>query len=160
MCSIVSEWSRSAETNNILVIHPGCRRVYKTSPCCARRRRIAMTGHICPLPFSEHCPLSPVFIYPLIRVEVYWFRVTVDWGHQNFKKGKCSPYSITERRVPELIPVLGSQPADDVSHSRGCNLEPGHTAPESSTITTRLPSHPQVGLGLLGLGIGAISGSG
>jgi len=30
------------------------------------------------------------------------------------KKG--SPYSITERRVPELIPVLGSQPACDVSH--------------------------------------------
>jgi len=29
------------------------------------------------------------------------------------KKG--SPYSITERRVPELIPVLGSQPAGDVS---------------------------------------------
>jgi len=30
------------------------------------------------------------------------------------KKG--SPYSITERRVPEQIPVLGSQPAGDVSH--------------------------------------------
>jgi len=30
------------------------------------------------------------------------------------KKG--SPYSITERRVPELIPFLGSQPAGDVSH--------------------------------------------
>ena len=30
------------------------------------------------------------------------------------KKG--SPYSITERRVPQLIPVLGSQPAGDVSH--------------------------------------------
>jgi len=29
---------------------------------------------------------------------------------------KGNPYSITERRVPELIPVLGSQPADDVSH--------------------------------------------
>ena len=28
------------------------------------------------------------------------------------KKG--SPYSITERRVLELIPVLGSQPADDL----------------------------------------------
>jgi len=27
-----------------------------------------------------------------------------------------SPYSITERRVPDLIPVLGSQPAGDVSH--------------------------------------------
>jgi len=32
-------------------------------------------------------------------------------------KGKGSPYSITKRRVPELIiPVLGSQPAGDVSH--------------------------------------------
>ena len=32
------------------------------------------------------------------------------------RKGKGSPYSITERRVPELITVLGSQPAGDVSH--------------------------------------------
>ena len=32
------------------------------------------------------------------------------------KKGKGSPYSITERRVPELIPLLGSQPAGDVNH--------------------------------------------
>jgi len=31
------------------------------------------------------------------------------------KKGKGSPYSITERRVPELIHVLGSQPAGDWS---------------------------------------------
>ena len=31
-------------------------------------------------------------------------------------RGKGRPYSITERRVPELIPVLGSQPADDASH--------------------------------------------
>jgi len=31
-------------------------------------------------------------------------------------KNKGSPYSITERRVLELIPVLGSQPAGDVSH--------------------------------------------
>jgi len=31
-------------------------------------------------------------------------------------KGKGGPYSITERRVPELIPVLGSQPAGEVSH--------------------------------------------
>ena len=29
---------------------------------------------------------------------------------------KGSPYSITERRLPELIPVLGSQPAGGVSH--------------------------------------------
>ena len=38
------------------------------------------------------------------------------------KKGKGSPYSITERRVPELIPVLGSQPAGDVSHKLGSRL--------------------------------------
>jgi len=33
-----------------------------------------------------------------------------------YKKGKGSPYSNAERRVPELIPVLGSQLAGDVSH--------------------------------------------
>jgi len=38
------------------------------------------------------------------------------------KKGKRSPYSITERRVPELILVLGSQPAGDVSHKPGARL--------------------------------------
>jgi len=37
-------------------------------------------------------------------------------------KGKASPYSITERRVPELIPVLGSQPAGNVSHKPGGRL--------------------------------------
>ena len=36
------------------------------------------------------------------------------------KKG--STYSITERRVPELIPVLGSQHAGDVSHEPGGKL--------------------------------------
>jgi len=103
---------------------------------------------------------------------------------------KGSPYSITECRVPELIPVLGIQPAGDVSHKHGvgchyfppglqlppqplrgllpilllgehrhngvnslpktvtrhwscdCDLNPGPSAPESSTLTTRLPSHP------------------
>ena len=33
-----------------------------------------------------------------------------------------SPYSITERRVPELIPVLSSQPAGNVSHKPGGRL--------------------------------------
>jgi len=37
-------------------------------------------------------------------------------------KGKGSPYSITESRVPELIPVLCSQPAGDVSHKPGGRL--------------------------------------
>ena len=39
------------------------------------------------------------------------------------KKGKGSPYSITKRRVPELIPVLGSQPASGVSHKPGSRLQ-------------------------------------
>ena len=117
------------------------------------------------------------------------------WKPENalISKGKGSPwaFSITERRVPELIPVLGSQPAADVSHKpdgrlpllsakpavtpatikraatmqfcclvnkgtmgvnslpktvtrqrRDCDLNPGPSAPESSTLTTRLPSHP------------------
>jgi len=38
------------------------------------------------------------------------------------KKGKSSPYSIAERWVPELIPVLGSQPVCDVSHKPGGRL--------------------------------------
>ena len=37
-------------------------------------------------------------------------------------KGKGSPYSITERMVPEPIPVLCSQPAGDVSHKPGGRL--------------------------------------
>ena len=37
-------------------------------------------------------------------------------------RGEVSPYSITERRVPELTPVLGSQPARDVSHKPGGRL--------------------------------------
>ena len=37
-------------------------------------------------------------------------------------KGKGSPYSVAERRVPEPISVLGSQPAGDVSHKPGGRL--------------------------------------
>jgi len=35
---------------------------------------------------------------------------------------KWSPYSTAKRRVPKLIPVLGSQPAGDVSHKPGGRL--------------------------------------
>ena len=37
-------------------------------------------------------------------------------------EGRGSPCSITKRRVPELIPVLCSQPAGDVSHKPGGRL--------------------------------------
>jgi len=104
------------------------------------------------------------------------------YEHGTSRLWKGSSYSITERRVPELIPVLGSQPAGDVSHKpdgrlpvlsarpavtratlkraatnfaawwteaqwvwtvcltqrRGCDLNSGPSALESSTLTTRL----------------------
>ena len=52
-------------------------------------------------------------------------------------KGKASPYSITERRVPELIPVLGSQPADDVSHKPGGRLPLLSARPAVTPATLR-----------------------
>ena len=51
------------------------------------------------------------------------------------KKGKDSPYSIAERTVPELIPVLGSQPAGDVSHKPGGRL-PLLSATPAVTLAT------------------------
>ena len=42
---------------------------------------------------------------------------------QNSARSKGSPYSTLERRVLELIPVLGSQPAGDVSHKPGGRLQ-------------------------------------
>ena len=58
---------------------------------------------------------------------------------KNTLKGKGSPCSITELRVPELIPVLGSQPAGDVRHNPavGCHYFP--PGPQ-------LPSQPLRGL--------------
>jgi len=62
-----------------------------------------------------------------------------DKGHENThtrrKKGKGSPYSIAERRVPELISVLGSQPAGDVSHKPGGRL-PLHSSRPAVTLAT------------------------
>jgi len=50
-------------------------------------------------------------------------------------KGKGSPYSIAKRRVPELIPVLGSQPAGELSHKPSCRLPLLSTRP-AVTLTT------------------------
>ena len=52
------------------------------------------------------------------------------------KLKKGSPYSITERRVPELIPVLGSQPTGDVSR------KPGGRLPLLSARPAVTPSNP------------------
>jgi len=51
-------------------------------------------------------------------LSVYFIQVYINHGSVYFDstKGKGSLYSITERRVPELISILVSQPAGDVSH--------------------------------------------
>ena len=56
------------------------------------------------------------------RIERQKMRPGCEIGVSLCKKGEGSPYSITQRRVPELIPVLGSQPAGDVSHKPGGRL--------------------------------------
>ena len=53
------------------------------------------------------------------------------------RKGKDSPYSIAERRVPGLIPVLGSQPAGDVSHKPGGRLPLLSARPAVAPATLR-----------------------
>ena len=55
--------------------------------------------------------------------------------------GKGSLCSITERSVSELIPVLGSQPAGDVSHKPG-----GRLPLLSSSPGLQLPPQPLRGL--------------
>jgi len=52
-------------------------------------------------------------------------------------KGKGSPYFIAEHRVPELIPVLGSQPAGDVSHKPGGRLPLLSTRPAVTLATLK-----------------------
>jgi len=55
------------------------------------------------------------------------------------KKGrpKGSPYSTAERRVPRMIPVLGSQPAGDVSHKPGGKLPLLSTRPAVTIATLK-----------------------
>ena len=50
------------------------------------------------------------------------------------KKGTGSQYSITERRVLQLIPVLGSQPAGDASHKPGGRLPLLSARPAVTTL--------------------------
>jgi len=53
------------------------------------------------------------------------------------EKGKVSPRSITERRVPELISVPCSQPAGDASHKPGGRLPLLSSRPAVTTATLK-----------------------
>ena len=63
-------------------------------------------------------------------------------GEVHVEKVKVVPFSITERRVPERIPVLGSQPAIDVSHKPdgGLPLLSARPAVTLSTLKTAATS--------------------
>ena len=57
-------------------------------------------------------------------------------------KSKSSPYSITQHRVPELIAVIGSQPAGDVSHKPGGRLPLLSARPAVTLTTLRFETRP------------------
>jgi len=59
-------------------------------------------------------------------------RIYVVSGNKN-----GSSYSMAECRVPELIPVLGSQPADDASHKSGGRLPLLSTRPTVTPATLK-----------------------
>ena len=52
-------------------------------------------------------------------------------------KGKGSPYSVAEHRVAEMILVLCSQPAGDVSHKPGSRLPLLSTRPAVTLATLK-----------------------
>jgi len=58
-------------------------------------------------------------------------------GLQSKGKSKGSAYSITKRMVPDMIPVLGSQPAGDVSHKPGSRLPLLSARPAVSPATLK-----------------------
>ena len=58
-------------------------------------------------------------LFPQLVQERHRLRQHTSHNRPSTYYEKGSPYSITERRVPELIPALGSQPAGDVSHKPG-----------------------------------------
>jgi len=64
-------------------------------------------------------PMLPKTPIKYILLHLSWLRLP---AHTLQVKRKGSPHSTAERRVPELIPVLGSQPAGDVSHKPGGRL--------------------------------------
>jgi len=71
--------------------------------------------------FDRHAPRHSAAVLHVCDVTAQYRPYSRERQHcRQYEKG--SPYSITERRVPELIPVLGSQPAGDVNHKPGGRL--------------------------------------
>ena len=72
------------------------------------------------------------------RMRVLLERVTLACDVETVcEKAEGSPYSITERRVLELIPVLGSQPAGDATHKPGGRLPLLSARPAITPVTLK-----------------------
>ena len=84
---------------------------------------------------SNNCflPRFPCKIFPLASCELVL--VSNCYLYMPYING--SPYSITERRVLELIPVPGSQPTGDVSHKPGGRLPLVSTRPAVTLATLK-----------------------
>jgi len=91
----------------------------------------------------KYRPTEAILSYSTLKL--FWLEISKMARHPAtkncrgfcLKKGKGSPYSITESRVPELIPVHGSQPAGDVSHKPGGRLPLLSARPAVTTATLR-----------------------
>ena len=61
-------------------------------------------------------------LYGALSQQGLWEPIKPAYNQSRPVSQRGSPYSITERMVPELILILGSQPAGDVSHKPGSRL--------------------------------------
>ena len=99
----------------VRVHRAGCAR----HSACSTRTRCSPTSRGCS---SRDCSCTAASLSPS-STSTRRSRLTTSSAGVSYSKCECSPKSTTERRVPELIQVLGSQPAGDVvSHKPGGSL--------------------------------------
>ena len=90
---------------------------------CAERSAVVFLSVLCFRLVLFYCFMCSLYmctcVLHTVRIHSMNNRLTTERRLEvkvRLKVTKSSSYSITERRVPELIPFLGSQPAGDVSH--------------------------------------------
>ena len=127
----------------VTLLDPHCRHHCRHQYFCHHISTEMFCSTECIASRCTSCPLNS-FLFVLTFVVkfaccVYWLllHITTLGTAVLCKKGKGSPspYSVTERRVPELIPVLGSQPAGDVSYKPGGRLPLLSTRPAVTPTT-------------------------
>ena len=89
-------------------------------------------------PWNQHCAnCIGTLSFPVGHDPVPRKRLDQSIRRLECGQGKASPYSITERRVAELIPV---EPAGDVSHKPGGRLPLLSARPEITIATLKTPA--------------------